>query len=107
MIDSTVKVMLDSRMNSKIEELIDLSQMDINCYSIKFKDLEDTFFFTTKFDLQEFLRKQEVERFYDKSLRKGYFDYVNENNETLRYHVESTRGKLTLLKDECLGAVSR
>lgn len=94
------RILMDSRLKSKIE---DCGEWNENCYTVKFKDLDDAFFFSTQTELQLFLRNQEVERFYDKSLRKGYFDYVNENGETLRYHVESKRGTFTLLKDECLG----
>jgi hypothetical protein len=93
--------MIDSRLKSKIEELYDLSMGGITCLSVKFKDLEDAFQFGSEIDLQEFLHKQQVERFFDKEIRKGYFDYINESGETLRYHVESKRGTLTLLKQEC------
>lgn len=102
----TDTVLVDSRLKNKIEELMDLSMGDIECYSVRFKDLDDAFHFGKQSELQDFLREQEVERFYDKSLRKGYFDYVNENGETLRYHVEAKRGTFTLIKDECLGILN-
>lgn len=103
-----IPVVIDRRLKSKIETIKDLSKDDNNtCYIVKFKDLEDSFYFESRDELQEFLHSQEVERFYDKSLRKGYFDYVNEHNETMRYHVETKRGTFTLLKDECLGVVTR
>lgn len=38
---------------------------------------------------------QTKERYYDKSLRKGYFDYINEFNEIHRYMITNcTRGTL-------------
>jgi hypothetical protein len=94
-------VIIDSRLKSKIEELMD-SSPDENtpCYSVRFKDLDDAFWFGDKIKLQEFLHNQAVERFYDKELRKGYFDYVNEHEETFRYHIVSKRGTLTLLNEE-------
>lgn len=96
-------VMVDTRMKSKIESLMDLSEnKNKQCYMVKFKDLQDAFFFGSKVEIQEFLNNQTVERFYDKKLRKGYFDYINEHGDTLRYHVESNRGTLILLNEECL-----
>jgi hypothetical protein len=91
-------VMIDVRMKSKIESLTEWGKV---C-SVKFNDIHDTFWFSDKNMLQEFLHNQAAERFYDKELRKGYFDYINEHSETLRYHVESNRGTLTLLKEECI-----
>ena len=70
---------------------------------IKFKDLQDTFFFDTCSGIQEFVNIQACERFYDKELRKGYFDFKNEHNETLRYYVQPKRGNFTLIKEVCLG----
>lgn len=96
-------VNIDSRLKSKILELMDLSpDENTPCYCVKFKDLDDAFWFGDKIELQEFLHKQAVERFYEKELRKGYFDYVNEHNETFRYHVLAKRGTLTLLNEECV-----
>ena len=92
-------ILVNPRLKNKIETLMDLSQ-DESCLMVKFKDLEDAFFFSSDAELQEFLRKQEAERFFDRELRKGYFDYTNENNETIRYHVESKRGTLKLLREE-------
>ena len=53
------------------------------------------------------MRNQEAERFYSKELKKEYFDYVNEHSETLRYYVESNKGTLSLLKEECLGILNQ
>lgn len=100
MINNTI--LIDTRLKNKIESLMDSSIDGNESYSVKFKDLNDTFWFNDQFKLQEFFNNQTVERFYDKELRKGYFDYVNEYNETLRYHVEVKRGILTLLKEECV-----
>lgn len=90
---------VDRRMRNKIESLM---EWENDVCSIMFKDLNDTFWFNSKNDLQEFIRKQEVERFFDKSLRKGYFDYKNENNDLIRYEVSSVRGKLTVLNENII-----
>lgn len=93
------KVIVDSRLKRKIGALHVFKN---GCCLVEFKDLEDVFFFNDDYDLQNFLNQQTCERFYDKELRHGYFDYINENNETLRYYVESNRGTLKLIKEECL-----
>jgi hypothetical protein len=98
-----IPVLMDSRMKSKIEDVMEWNN---DVYSVKFKDLDDAFWFGSKVDLQEFLNNQAQERFYDKELRKGYFDYVNDAGETLRYHIKSNRGTLTLLEEECLGVIA-
>lgn len=96
-------VMIDTRLKSKIEYLIDYSDLEKQnnpCYSVEFKDLQDKFFFYDKNKLQEFLNIQTVERFYDKTLRKGYFDYINEYSEILRFFVKSYKGNLELLEEK-------
>lgn len=95
-----MSIMVDSKMKSKIESV---NEFEGETCSIRFKDLEDTFWFKSIYDLQEFLNNQSVERFYDKSLRKGYFDYTNENNETFRYHIKSNRGSLELISEDFVG----
>ena len=96
------KIYMDSRLKRKIESLTDMSRDGIESYVVRFKDLMDAFWFNSKEDLQNFVRGQEVERYFDKSLRKGYFDYTNEYNETFRYYVECERGSLNLIKEECI-----
>lgn len=97
------KIIIDNRMKSKIEELIDCSENENNeCYSVRLKDIKDTFWFDDQGKLQEFLNNQTLERFYDKELRKGYFDYVNEYKETSRYYVEAKRGTLKLIEEKCI-----
>lgn len=96
------RISIDSRLKSKIENI---ESWDQGSCSLKFKDLDDTFWFKDEIDLQEFIRNQERERFYDKELRKGYFLYTNEHDETFKYTVEANRGKLTLVKEEFVESV--
>lgn len=93
-------IMIDRRMKSKIDSIY---EYDNGACSIKFNDLNDTFWFNNRSDLQEFINQIAKERYYDKEVRNGYFDYINEHNEKFRYYVTSNRGKLTLLKEECVG----
>lgn len=95
-------VMIDRRLKRKVESLNEWK----DAFSIKFKDLIDTFWFETVDQLQEFLNEQARERYYNKEVKNGYFDYVNNANETLRYHVKSNRGTLDLLKEENLGVLN-
>lgn len=98
------KILVDARIKSKIEELVDMSKDENNtCFSVKFKDCQDTFWFGKEVDLYNFLGRQVSERFYDKELRQGFFDYLNENNETIRYFIEVKRGTITSVRDENLG----
>lgn len=92
-----MSIVIDSRLKRKIENI---SEMEGEMCCVKFTDLEDVFWFENTNELQEFLNKQSVERYYDKSLRKGYFYYTNENNDTFRYYVKCNRGNLELLNEE-------
>lgn len=100
-------IIIDNRLKSKIESFSDWSKEGNASYSLKFKDIEDTFWFDNDTDLYNFLGKQIVERFYDKELRKGCFDYINENGETIRYNVEANRGTFTFVEDEFIGVVNK
>lgn len=90
-------VMIEKKMRNKIESLIEYTE---DAYSIKFTDLENTFWFSDIDRLQEFLNQVSRERYYEN--RKGYFLYSNEHDETFKYHVESNRGTLILLKEELI-----
>lgn len=102
-----MKISIDKRLKSKIEELSDFSNGDNVCYSVRFKDVDDAFFFGSDAELYDFMNQQITERFYDKELRRGYFDYINDNGDTLRYNVKVSRGTFTSVKDECLGTISK
>lgn len=97
----TSSVMVDRKLKRKIESMEEFD----GSYSVKFKDLVDTFWFNTADQLQEFLNVQSRERCYDKELRQGYFDYVNDADEVLRYYVKSNRGALEVIKEENLGVI--
>ena len=58
-------IVIDHRLKSKIESLFIIGE----CYMIKFKDLEDTFFFDTYSGLQEFVNTQDVKGFTIKKKR--------------------------------------
>lgn len=95
-------VYVDVRMKSKIDSLVDMSNGETICLMVRFKDVDDAFFFNSDYELQEFMHQQLRERFLDKELRKGYFDYINENNNTLRYYVKSKKGRFVFVNEECI-----
>ena len=97
-----MKITIDSRLKSKIEELTDYSKGENACYMVRFKDLDDAFWFSNDSDLYKFMAEQVSERFYDKELRKGYFDYENDEGETIRYHYVVKRGSFTSVIDNIL-----
>lgn len=90
-------IIIDSRLKKNIKEMMHYNN---DCCSVKFKDLDDTFWFDNKYLLNNFLNNQASERYFDRSLRKGYFDYTNEYDETFRYYIEANRGTLKMLRDE-------
>ena len=95
--DYDTTVIMDNRLKKNIESLY---KYENGSCSIKFKDINDTFWFNDKEELQDFVNNQASERYYDKSLRKGYFDYVNEYNEKFRYQISNVcRGKLELQEE--------
>ncbi len=63
--------------------------------SIHLNDIGESFYFDNPITAQDFLNKQSIERFGDKKLRSGYFDYIDEYGAVHRYTVDSLiRGKI-------------
>ena len=93
------KIVIDCRLKNKIEEKY-LFENGVCC--IRFNDIDETFWFNNIDELQVFINEQAVERFYEKSLRKGYFLYKNDYCEVFKYYVRANRGKLTVLREEYL-----
>ena len=91
--------------NSKIKNQIESLKVLQGAYMIKFKDLTDVFWFNSLEQAQEFINVQVRERVYKKDLRKGYFDYINEAGETLRYYIINIKGKLEVIREKNLGSL--
>lgn len=93
-------IMVDKRMMRFIQSLCEWQE---DVWSVTITDLDETFWFTGKEKVQEFLNNQVTERFGDRALRKGYFDYVNDHQETERYIIEVVlRGKIVAFRTEIL-----
>ena len=85
--------------DTKLKKIIKLIEWN-GCYSVYLKDIDELFWFDDKIGVQEFLNIQARERFYDKELRKGYFEAMNEVKEIFIYKIlEMNRGVIT--KFEC------
>ncbi len=89
-------IVIDKRMKNKIESMY---LYDKGVCSVRFTDIEETFWFDSEGGLQEFLHHIARERYYDKALRKGWFPYINEQGNTIHYYVENERGKLTITQE--------
>lgn len=69
--------------------------------SIYLSDIGESFHFDNKVVAQDFLNKQSIERFGDKELKTGYFDYTDEFGTIHRYIIKSlTRGKIIAYSEE-------
>lgn len=91
-VKSSMGVVVDRRLVRFIRSLM---EWENDVYSVTLSDLDETFWFNSFADLQEFLNKQAVERFYEDELKKGYFEYVNDNGEKLKYSITKlNRGRI-------------
>lgn len=71
--------------------------------SIHISDIGESFYFDKQVTAQDFLNKQSIERFGDKELRVGYFDYMDEYGTIHRYIIKSlVRGKIIAYSEEVL-----
>lgn len=97
-VKSDLGIMVDKRLVKFIGSLMVWNESEPNeCYSIHLNDIDETFWFNDKVELQEFVNAQASERFYDVELRKGEFAYINENNEKVVYIISDvSRGRLTI-----------
>ena len=92
-------ILIDKRIQRFVEGYLFGENNEI--ISIHLKDVDETFWFENEVAAQEFLNKQMTERFGDKELRKGYFDYTNECGEIHRYSInEVVRGKIISFTEE-------
>lgn len=90
-VKSNIGVIVDRR----LVRLINLTEWNGGICSVTLSDLDETFWFNDSASLQEFLNEQTSERFYDTSLRKGYFHYINENGDKVQYDInEIKRGRI-------------
>jgi len=90
-------IVIDSRMK-KIIKVFTHPTGDV---SVNLNDIDETFWFKNKTMAQIFLTEQSTERFADKSLRKGYFDYIDEYDVIHRYNInEVLRGKIISFEEK-------
>jgi len=105
--DMNHTVLIDRRLKGKIESLMEYDIEDNICYTVRFKNIDDMFWFESEVDLYNFMKEQASERFYYKELRKGHFNYINAYGETLRYYIETKRGTIILYNEDNIGFVDK
>ena len=89
--------------DKRLVRFLTLTEWDGGIYSAYLSDIDESFWFSDKALLQEFLNRQSHERFEHPELRKGYFEYTNECGSRLRYHIkELNRGKIVSFVEEPL-----
>ena len=92
-------IVIDTRIKRFIEGYIVGENEDI--IAIKLNDIGETFWFDDKIKVQELLNEKVTEGIYDKELRKGYFDYVDEYGIIHRYYINKlVKGKITIYNEE-------
>lgn len=71
--------------------------------SIHLNDIDETFWFDSEVEAQEFMNKQAIERVGYPDLRKNSFDYVDEEGLLHRYSIMVNRkGMITSYKEEVI-----
>lgn len=86
-------IVIDKRLNRFVRGYILGKNEDV--LSIHLDDIDESFYFDDPDVAQDFLNKQSIERFGDKELRKGYFDYIDEHETIHRYRITpSSIGKI-------------
>ena len=76
-------ILIDKRIQKYVEGFLHGENDEV--ISIHLKDIDETFWFNSDVEAQEFLNKQAMERVYNPELRKGSFCYKNPEGETHRY----------------------
>ena len=86
-------IVIDKRLNRFVRCCILGKNEDV--LSIHLDDIDESFYFDDSDVAKDFLNKQSIERFGDKELRKGYFDYIDEYETIYRYRIRpSSIGKI-------------
>lgn len=76
-------ILIDKRIQKYVEGF--LHGENNEAISIHLKDIDETFWFDSEVETQEFLNKQVIERVGDSELRKASFYYENQEGEIHRY----------------------
>ena len=94
-------ILIDKRIKRFIKGELWGENDEVMC--IMLTDIDEAFWFSDQALVQEFLNIQAIERVYDKELRKGYFDYVDEYGTIHRYYIDKVvRGKITSFREEVI-----
>ena len=92
-------ILIDKRIQKYVEGFLHGENDEV--ISIHLKDIDETFWFDSKVEAQEFLNKQAIERVGDLELRKGSFYYTDEENILHRYLISvNKKGMVTSYLEE-------
>jgi len=94
-------ILIDKRIQKYIEGF--LYGVNDEIISIHLKDIDETFWFDSGIEVQEFLNKQVIERVGDPELRKGSFCYKNQEGEIHRYLITvNKKGQIVSYLEEVM-----
>lgn len=99
-------ILIDKRIQKYIEGFLHGENNKI--ISIHLKDIDETFWFDSEMEAQEFLNKQTVERVGDPELRTDSFDYTDEEGVIHRYLLVGVnrKGKIISYREEIVNELT-
>lgn len=96
-----MEILIDKRVQKYVEGFLHGENDEV--ISIYLKDIDETFWFDSKVEAQEFLNKQAIERVGDPGLRKGSFCYKNPEGENHRYLITvNKKGQIVSYLEEVM-----
>lgn len=93
-------ILIDKRIQKYVEGFLYGENDEI--ISIHLNDIDETFWFDSEVETQEFLNKQAIERVGDPELRKGSFCYKNPEGEIHRYLITVKKGQIVSYLEEAM-----
>ena len=94
-------ILIDKRIQKYVEGFLYGENDEV--ISIHLKDIDETFWFNSDVEAQEFLNKQAMERVYNPELRKGSFCYKNPEGEIHRYLITvNKKGQIVSYLEEVM-----
>lgn len=94
-------ILIDKRIQKFMEGFVYGENDEV--ISIHLKDIDETFWFDSEIETQEFLNKQATERVGDPELRKGSFCYKNQEGEIHRYLITvNKKGQIVSYLEEVM-----
>lgn len=94
-------ILIDKRIQKYVEGFLYGENDEV--ISIHLNDIDETFWFDSEVEAQEFLNKQAIERVGDSELRKDSFCYKNQEGEIHRYLITvNKKGQIVTYLEEVM-----